>query len=106
MNPEIQELSNRLHELYEQIMVANPWDDGYGEVVAIHEYLMKVLRDRAQKDYEDFEKYMTEAAKDIEETWSSNRTHLSQWSSKLRPVFETVETIISHAVPLLALLTA
>jgi hypothetical protein len=104
MDPEIKELSMRLHELYEQIMEANPWDDGYGEVVSIHEYLMKVLRDKAQKDYADFQKYLTEAAKDIEETWSSNRTQISKWSSKLRPVFETVETIISHAVPLLALL--
>lgn len=104
MNPEIKELSKRLNELYEQIMEADPWDDGYGEVVAIHEYLMKVLRDKAQKDYEDFQKYLTEAAKDIEETWSSNRSQLSQWSSKLRPVFEKVEFIISHAVPLLALL--
>jgi len=104
MNPEIKELSKRLHELYEQIMETDPWDDGYGEVVAIHEYLMKVLRDKAQKDYEDFQKYLTEAAKDIKETWSSNSTQLSQWSSKLRPVFEMVESIISHAVPLLALL--
>ena len=104
MNPEIKELSKRLHELYEQIMEADPWDDGYGEVVAIHEYLIKVLRDKAQKDYEDFQKYLTEAAKDIEETWSSNSSQLSKWSNKLRPVFEKVESIISHAVPLLALL--
>ena len=104
MNPEIKELSKRLNELYEQIMEADPWDDGYGEVVAIHEYLIKVLRDKAQKDYGDFQRYLTEAAKDIEETWSSNRSQLSQWGSKLRPVFEKVESIISHAVPLLALL--
>jgi|GEM_PF-6812247 len=104
MDPEIKNLSERLHKLFEQIMRTDPWEEGYGEVVAIHEYLMKVLRDRAQKDYEDFQKYLTEAAKDISETWSSNKSHLSRWSEKLRPVFETVETIISHAVPLLALL--
>ncbi len=104
MNPEIKELSKRLHELYEQIMETDPWDDGYGEVVAIHEYLMRVLRDRAHEDYEDFQKYLTEAAKDIEETWSSNSTQLSRWISILRPVFETVESIIYPAVPLLKLL--
>jgi len=104
MNPEIKELSERLHDLYEQIMETDPWEEGYGEVVAIHEYLMKVLRDKAQKNYKDFQKYLKEAAKDIEETWSSNKTHLSKWSNKLKPVFETVERIISHAVPLLALL--
>ena len=104
MNEDIKELSTRLHVLYEQIMEADPWDDGYGEVVAIHEYLLKVLRDKSQKDFSEFQKYLEQASKEIEETWSSNSSKLAQWSQKLRPVFEKVESIISNAVPLLALL--
>ena len=35
MNPDIKELSDRLHALHEQIMMTDPWADGYGEVVSI-----------------------------------------------------------------------
>ena len=104
MNQDILDLSNDLHQLHEQIMQADPWEDGYGEVVAIHEHLLKVLRDKAQKDFDEFKIYLTQAAKEIEETWSSNSSLLSKWSQKLRPVFEKVEKIISNAVPLLAML--
>ncbi len=104
MNQEIKELSKRLHELYEQIMETDPWEDGYGEVVAIHDYLMKVLRDKAQKDFDEFKKYLTEASKEIEETWLTNKTQLSKWKNQLGPVLKAVESIISNAVPLLALL--
>lgn len=104
MNGEIKELSKRLHVLYEQLMEANPWDDGYGEVAVIHEYLLKVLRDHAQKDFSEFQKCLEQTSKDIEEMWSSNSSQLAQWRQKLRPVFEQVEAILSNAVPLLALL--
>ena len=104
MNSEIKSLSDSLHDLYEKIMVANPWDEGYGEVVAIHEYLMKALRDKAHKDFSEFKTYLEQAAKEIEETWSSSSSQLAQWADKLRPVFEKVESIISNSVPLLALL--
>jgi len=104
MNQDISDLSTRLHELYEAIMSANPWEEGYGEVVAIHENLMKVLRDKAQKDFDEFKTYMEAAAKEIEETWKSSSSVLAQWSGKLKPVFEMVEKIISNAVPLLGLL--
>jgi hypothetical protein len=104
MNQDILDLSTRLHSLYEEIMKANPWDEGYGEVVAIHEYLMKALRDKAQKDFNEFKVYMEQAAKEIEETWKSSSSALGQWAEKLRPVFETVEKIVSNAVPLLALI--
>lgn len=104
MNPEIKELSTRLHELHEQIMITDPWADGYGEVISIHDYLLRALREKAHKDFEEFKAYLTETAKEIEETWTSNSSMLSSWSEKLRPLFEKVETIVSGAVPLLALL--
>jgi DNA repair exonuclease SbcCD ATPase subunit len=104
MKPEIKALSDELHELYEQIMQANPWDEGYGEVVAIHEYLMRVLRDKANEDYAEFQQHLTTAAQEIEKTWSTNKPQLQKWKKQLEPVFETVEKIITKVVPLLALL--
>jgi hypothetical protein len=104
MTQDIEQLSDQLHVLYNKLMKANPWDDGYGEVVAIHEYLMKTLRDKAQKSFEEFTKYMTDAAKEIEETWKSSSSALGKWATELKPVFEIVEKIIGNAVPLLALL--
>lgn len=104
MNKDIEQLSDQLHDLYKKLMTANPWDQGYGEVVAIHEYLIKVLRDKAQKSFDQFKVYLAESAKEIEETWTSSKSAFGPWSKELRPIFETIEKIISHSVPLIALL--
>ncbi|TXT35602.1 MAG: hypothetical protein FD135_4810 [Comamonadaceae bacterium] len=104
MNPAITELADQLHTLYKKLMATDPWDSGYGEVSAIHEYLLRVLRDKAQVDFAEFTRYLESSAKDIEQTWSSSKSALKSWDQWLRPVFERVETIISHTVPLLALL--
>jgi hypothetical protein len=106
MDTVIEELSKALHELYEQIMKTDPWEDGYGEVVAIHESLSRVLRDKAQTSMADFQGYLRQAASDIEQEWTTNKSHLQGWTAFLKPVFEKVEVIIDHAVPLLALVSA
>jgi hypothetical protein len=104
MDPAIKELSDRMHELYLEIMKKDPWETGYGEVVAIHEYLSKVLRDKAQKSMDEFSGYLTTTAEEIKETWESNDSMLKQWSTQLKPVFEIVEKITKNAVPLVGLI--
>ena len=104
MNESVTDLADRLHELYKQIMATDPWQPGYGEVSAVHEYLLKVVRDNAQKDISEFKTYLESAAKKVQATLTSSSSPLSQWTDQLRPVFEKVEMIIGSAVPLLALL--
>lgn len=104
MNESVEVLADRLHVLYKQLMATDPWEPGYGEVAAIHEYLLKVVRDNAQKEMNEFKTYLEGAAKEVQATWTSSSSALSQWANKLRPVFEKVEEIIGTAVPLLGLL--
>ena len=104
MDPTIKELSDRMHDLYLEIMKKNPWDPGYGEVVAIHEYLSRVIRDKAQKSLADFTTNLTSAAAEINETWESSESTLKIWSKELEPVFKIIETITGNAVPLLKLI--
>lgn len=104
MNKEIEELAHQLHILFKKLMVTDPWDPGYGEVSAIHEHLLRVLRDKAHLDFAIFTKHLEEASAEINEAWASSKSALAPWDQWLRPVFEIIETIISSSVPLLALL--
>ncbi|WP_215396889.1 hypothetical protein [Rheinheimera oceanensis] len=104
MDAAIKELSDQMHKLFLEIMQKDPWEPGYGEVVAIHEFLSKVLRDKAQKGMDEFSSYLTTAAEEINETWQSNKSMLKNWSTQLKPVFEIVERITKNAVPLLRLI--
>lgn len=104
MNPEITKLADQLHVLSKKLMETDPWEPGYGEVVAIHESLLKALRDKAQLDFAEFTQYLQSTSADIARTWTSAKPALKQWDQWLRPIFEEVEIVIKHAVPLLALL--
>lgn len=104
MNPEIESLSKNLHELHKQIMITVPWSEGYADIVAIHDYLLRTMRDHAHKDFQEFQSYLANAAEEIEKTWTSKSSLLSSWSSTLKPVLEGVERVIGAALPLIALL--
>jgi phage-related protein len=104
MNEPVVDLADRLHEFYKQLMATEPWQPGYAEAATIHEYLLKVVRDNAQKDIDGFKSNLKEAVKEVETSWTSSASALSQWADKLKPVLKKVEEIIGTAVPLLALL--
>lgn len=104
MNQSITDLADQLRDLFKQLMATDPWEQGYGEVAAIHENLLRVIRDKAQTDIGEFSKYLESAAKEIEQTWSSSKNALAPWKAVLGPVFTQVEKIIGKAVPLLSLL--
>ena len=42
-----------------------------------HDYLLRALRDKAQAGLDEFREYLTETARDIEATWSSNKSLLA-----------------------------
>jgi hypothetical protein len=95
VDPKIRELSGKLHQLHEKIMETDPWEDGYGEVVDIHEQLSKVLRDAAHKSMADFKKHLEKTGKEIEEQWASRDSSLfSGWGDYLGPVLKAVESFI------------
>lgn len=105
MDPLIKELSDQLAILNRKIRDADPWEDGYGELLAIYEHLLGVLNDKANADYESFCQALTQSAAQIEKEWAQSGAKLSgQWLKDLQPIFATVEKIIGKAVPLLLLL--
>lgn len=104
MNKEIEELADRLHILHKQIMETNPWEDGYGEIVAIHKYLMNVLRDETQKSYSEFRNALDDTLKKIDEEFKGETSIFGKWLKVLKPVLEQAEVIVGHAVPLLKLI--
>ena len=94
MDPKIKELSDKLHQLHEKIMETDPWENGYGEVIDIHEQLSKVLRDAAHKSMADFKTNLELTSKELEQRWTSNRSLLSGWGDTLGPVLDLVESFL------------
>jgi len=104
MDTTIRTLSDSLHKLYLRLVESDPWEPGYGEIVAIHEHLTRVLREKGHKSMSEFSRYLEEAARDIRETWSTNRSVFGGWDKWLKPVFQSIQEIVPNGAALLTLL--